>query len=45
MKIGLISDVHSNLEALEEVLRDIEKEGVEKIHFLGAWMYIISLTI
>ena len=35
MKIALISDVHSNLEALEEVLRDIEKEGVEKIHFLG----------
>ncbi len=35
MKIALISDVHSNLEALEAVLRDIEKEGVEKIHFLG----------
>lgn len=35
MKIALISDVHSNLEALEEVLRDIEKQGVEKIHFLG----------
>ncbi|RKX17532.1 MAG: metallophosphoesterase, partial [Candidatus Zixiibacteriota bacterium] len=35
MKIALISDVHSNLEALEEVFRDIEKEGVEKIHFLG----------
>lgn len=35
MKIALISDIHSNLEALEAVLRDIEKEGVEKIHFLG----------
>ena len=35
MKIALISDVHANLEALEKVLRDIEKEGVEKIHFLG----------
>ena len=30
MKIALRSDVHSNLEALEEVLRDIEKNGVEK---------------
>ncbi|SYZ73904.1 conserved hypothetical protein [Candidatus Zixiibacteriota bacterium] len=35
MKIALISDVHGNLEALEKVLRDIEKEGAEKIHFLG----------
>ena len=35
MKIALISDVHGNLEALENVLRDIEKQGAEKIHFLG----------
>ncbi len=35
MKIAMISDVHANLEALEKVLRDIEKQGVEKIHFLG----------
>jgi diadenosine tetraphosphatase ApaH/serine/threonine PP2A family protein phosphatase len=35
MKISLISDVHGNLEALEMVLRDIEKQGAEKIHFLG----------
>jgi predicted phosphodiesterase len=35
MKIALISDIHANLEALEKVLRDIEKEGVEKVHFLG----------
>ncbi|MCX6825942.1 MAG: metallophosphoesterase family protein [candidate division Zixibacteria bacterium] len=35
MKIAFISDIHGNLEALENVLRDIEKEGVEKIHFLG----------
>jgi diadenosine tetraphosphatase ApaH/serine/threonine PP2A family protein phosphatase len=35
MKFALISDVHGNLEALESVLRDIEKQGVEKIHFLG----------
>jgi predicted phosphodiesterase len=35
MKIAVISDVHGNLEALENVLRDIEKQGAEKIHFLG----------
>jgi len=35
MKIALISDVHGNLEALETVLRDSEKQGAEKIHFLG----------
>jgi len=35
MKIALISDIHGNLEALENVLRDIEKRGAEKIHFLG----------
>jgi diadenosine tetraphosphatase ApaH/serine/threonine PP2A family protein phosphatase len=35
MKIALISDVHGNLEALESVLRDIEQQGAEKIHFLG----------
>jgi diadenosine tetraphosphatase ApaH/serine/threonine PP2A family protein phosphatase len=35
MKFALISDVHGNLEALESVIRDIEKQGAEKIHFLG----------
>lgn len=35
MKIALISDIHANMEALENVLRDIDKQGVEKIHFLG----------
>lgn len=35
MKVALISDVHGNLEALEAVLRDIEQQGAEKIHFLG----------
>jgi predicted phosphodiesterase len=35
MKIALISDIHANQEALEKVLRDIEKQGAEKIHFLG----------
>lgn len=32
---AVISDVHSNLEALEAVLRDIDKRGVEEIHFTG----------
>ncbi|UCD93997.1 MAG: metallophosphoesterase family protein [Candidatus Zixiibacteriota bacterium] len=35
MKVALISDVHGNLEALESTLRDIERQGAEKIHFLG----------
>lgn len=35
MKFAIISDVHGNLEALESVFRDIEKQGAEKIHFMG----------
>ncbi len=35
MKIAFISDVHSNLEALESVLEDIKKENVDKIFCLG----------
>jgi len=35
MRIALISDIHGNLESTEAVLRDIEKQGAEKIHFLG----------
>ncbi|MBN2226376.1 MAG: metallophosphoesterase family protein [candidate division Zixibacteria bacterium] len=35
MRIAIISDVHANLEALEQVLRDSEKQGVEIIHFIG----------
>jgi predicted phosphodiesterase len=35
MKIAFISDIHGNLEALEAVMRDIDKRGAEKIHFLG----------
>jgi predicted phosphodiesterase len=32
---ALISDIHSNLEALETVLKDIEKHGVQEIYCLG----------
>ena len=33
--IALISDIHSNLEALQAVLRDIETQNVEKTYCLG----------
>jgi diadenosine tetraphosphatase ApaH/serine/threonine PP2A family protein phosphatase len=35
MKIAVISDIHGNIEALDSVFRDIDTQGVEKIHFLG----------
>ncbi|MGQ9504954.1 MAG: metallophosphoesterase family protein [Thermogutta sp.] len=35
MKRAIISDIHSNLEALEAVLKDIQAQGVEEIYCLG----------
>ncbi len=35
MKIAVISDIHSNLEALEVVLKKIENEKADKIYCLG----------
>lgn len=35
MKIAVISDIHGNMEALEAVLEDINKEGCEKVFCLG----------
>ena len=35
MKIAVISDIHGNMEALESVLKDIERQGCEKIFVLG----------
>ncbi len=35
MKFALISDIHSNLEALNSVIDDIEKQKVDSIHCLG----------
>ena len=32
---AIISDIHSNLEALTTVLADIEKRGIETIYCLG----------
>lgn len=35
MKIAVISDIHGNMEALESVLIDIEKEKCDKVYALG----------
>ncbi len=35
MRYAVIADVHANLEALEEVLKDIKKRKIENILFLG----------
>ena len=35
MHYAVISDVHSNLEALDAVLQDIKKRKIEKVFFLG----------
>lgn len=35
MRIALISDIHANLEALQAVLNDIEKQKADVIHCLG----------
>jgi len=35
MKIAIISDVHSNLEALQSVKKDIETQGIDEVHCLG----------
>ncbi|QEK11047.1 metallophosphoesterase family protein [Crassaminicella thermophila] len=35
MKIAIITDIHSNIFALEAVLKDIENKGIENIYCLG----------
>lgn len=35
MKIAVLSDIHSNLEAFQQVLKDIEGEGIKKIISIG----------
>jgi predicted phosphodiesterase len=35
MKVGIISDIHGNLEAFHAVLADIERQGIEEIVCLG----------
>jgi putative phosphoesterase len=39
MKIALISDIHGNAIALDAVLADIEKQGIDKIYVLGDICY------
>ena len=34
-KVAVIADVHSNLQALEKVIKEIEKHSVDEIWFLG----------
>ncbi|MFH0814357.1 MAG: metallophosphoesterase family protein [Pseudomonadota bacterium] len=35
MKFAILSDIHGNLEAFQAVLKDLSREGLEKIIFLG----------
>jgi predicted phosphodiesterase len=35
MRIAILSDIHGNLEAFEEVLKDIRKEGISHVYSLG----------
>ena len=35
MRIAIISDIHGNLEAMNETLKDIRKRNVDKIICLG----------
>ena len=35
MKRALISDIHSNLEALEAVFADIRSQGITEVYCLG----------
>ena len=35
MRIAVFSDIHGNLEALKEILKDIEKENIDDIICLG----------
>ena len=35
MRAAVISDIHANFIALQEVMKDIEREGCEKIFCLG----------
>ncbi|MEH7013749.1 metallophosphoesterase family protein [Neobacillus niacini] len=39
MKIAFISDIHGNAIALEAVLEDIKKQGIDKIYVLGDICY------
>lgn len=38
MKIAVISDIHGNMEALREVIKDINEQGCSKIYCLGDYV-------
>ncbi|MBQ7126350.1 metallophosphoesterase family protein [bacterium] len=38
MKIAIMSDIHGNMDALDAVLKDIEKQHVDKIFLLGDYV-------
>ncbi len=38
LRVALIGDVHGNLPALQAVLRDIERRGVDEIWNIGDWV-------
>lgn len=35
MKIGIISDIHGNIDALDAVLEELKKENIDKIICVG----------
>ena len=35
MKVAILSDIHGNMQALESVMKDINKNGCEKVLCLG----------
>ena len=35
MRYALLSDIHANVPALEAVLEDIQKQGVDAVYHLG----------
>lgn len=35
MRIGIISDIHGNIKALDAVLRELENKNIDKIICLG----------
>ena len=40
MKIGIISDIHGNVKALNTVLKELEKQNIDKIICLGEKLYV-----
>ena len=43
VKRALISDIHSNIEALEAVLADIRDQGITEVYCLGDWLVTVRI--